>query len=278
MSIRALALPLINSFIVLAAAVSQAGLAQAQTQTAQIETVQTPIGGVKLQFGLPANEAEERRIYDQMDFQRATQAYIWAIPFVAMAEWKHAHLNEIGAAELETVLYLDFKDKLGILTANLTTPYLITFGNLEKGPIVVEVPAANLGGMIMDFWQRPMTDLGQVGPDKGKGGKFMLVGPGQTPPNDTTGYFVVPVTTNNFFAGVRVLDPGAENMAAAQKGFRFYPYAQRANSPEQKSRKVDGKKWSQVQPRGLAYWERFNESMQQEPVQERDRPDTKWAP
>ena len=30
-----------------------------------------------------------------------------------------AHLNEIGAAENETVLYKKFKDKLGILTANL---------------------------------------------------------------------------------------------------------------------------------------------------------------
>ena len=41
---------------------------------------------------------------DEMDFQRATQAYIWAVPFVAMAEWKHAHLDEIGATENETVL------------------------------------------------------------------------------------------------------------------------------------------------------------------------------
>lgn len=37
-----------------------------------------------------------------------------------MAEWKHAHLNDIGAAENETVLYKEIKDKLGILTANLT--------------------------------------------------------------------------------------------------------------------------------------------------------------
>src|SRR5262245_26161937 len=34
---------------------------------------------------------------------------------------------------------------------------------------------------------------------------------------------------------------------------------------------VDGKKWSQVQPRGLDYWKRFDEYMQQEPVEERDR-------
>lgn len=240
------------------------------TTGAPVQTTKTPIGDVQLQFGLPANAAEEQRIYDQMDFQRATQAYIWAIPFVAMAEWKHAHTDEIGAAEGETVLYNSFKDKIGILTANLTTPYLITFGDLSKGPMIVEVPVGNTAGMVMDFWQRPMTDLGQAGPDQGKGGKYVLVGPGQNAP-DASGYRVVKVTTNNFFAGIRVLDPGEQNLDAARKGFRIYPYAQRASPPAQRSRNVDNKPWSQVQPRGLTYWQRFDQFMQQEPVQERDR-------
>jgi len=81
----------------------------------------------------------------------------------------------------------------------------------------------------------------------------------------------VRVATNNFFAGVRVLDPGQDKIEAAQKGFRFYPYAQRDNPPAQKSRAAGSKTWSQVQPRGIAYWERFNEYMQKEPVHERDR-------
>ena len=81
----------------------------------------------------------------------------------------------------------------------------------------------------------------------------------------------MPVTTNNFFAGIRVLDPGEASLAAAQKGFRIYPYAERATPPAQKTRAVGGKTWSQVQPRGIAYWERYNEYMQQEPVHERDR-------
>ena len=241
-----------------------------RAQSSAVETVKTPIGDIRLQFGLPADATEERRLYDQMDFQRATQAYIWAVPFVAMAEWKHAHLNAIGAGELETVLYTEFKDKIGILTANLTTPYLITFGDLTKGPIVIEMPVGNTAGMVMDMWQRPMTDLGQAGPDRGKGGKYLLVGPGQKPPV-AEGFRVVRVATNNFFAGVRVLDPGQDKLEAAQKGFRFYPHAERANPPAQKSKGVGGRTWSGVQPRGLAYWERFNEYMQREPVHERDR-------
>ena len=67
---------------IIAAAIS--GIASA----APIETAKTPIGDINLQSGLPANAEEERRIYDD-GLQRATQAYIWAVPFVAMAEWKH---------------------------------------------------------------------------------------------------------------------------------------------------------------------------------------------
>jgi len=30
---------------------------------------------------------------------------------------------------------------------------------------------------ILDMWQRPMVDSGQIGPFKGKGGKYLLPGP-----------------------------------------------------------------------------------------------------
>ena len=95
--------------------------------TATTGTVDTPIGKIDLLMGLPANAQVEKKIYDEMDFQRACQAYIWATPIVAMNEWKRAHLGVIGAKLGDLVLYNNYKDKLGILTANFTTPYIITF-------------------------------------------------------------------------------------------------------------------------------------------------------
>lgn len=47
---------------------------------------------------------------------------------------------------------------------------------LKDGPLVVEVPPMVLG-MIDDFWFRYVTDIGLVGPDKGKGGKYLLLPP-----------------------------------------------------------------------------------------------------
>src|SRR5215471_1637288 len=157
---------------------------------AQNTTVDTRIGKIDLLMGLPANAQVEQKIYDEMDFQRACQAYIWAVPIVAMNEWKRAHLGPIGAKLGDLVLYNTYKDKLGILTANFTTPYIITFHNIEKGPLVIEQPAGAFAGMVMDFWQRPVADLGQAGPDKGQGGKYLLVGPGQEA-EKADGYFVI---------------------------------------------------------------------------------------
>ena len=233
-------------------------------------TVDTPIGKIDLLMGLPANAQVEKKIYDEMDFQRACQAYIWATPIVAMNEWKRAHLGAIGAKLGDLVLYNNYKDKLGILTANFTTPYIITFYNLEKGPIVIDQPAGAFAGMVLDFWQRPIADLGQAGPDKGKGGKYLIVGPGQEVPR-VEGYYVIQSSTNNVFIGIRVLEPGEDKIKFAMEHFKIYPFAERDSPPPQRSLTPEGKSWSQVQPRGMKYWESLSEIMQQEPVQERDR-------
>src|SRR5262245_10787183 len=80
--------------------------------------VDTRLGKIDLLMGLPANAQVEQRIYDEMDYQRACQAYIWAVPIVGMNEWKRSHLGPIGAKLGDLVLYNTYKDKLGILTAN----------------------------------------------------------------------------------------------------------------------------------------------------------------
>src|SRR5499427_6122435 len=174
-------------------------------------TVDTPIGKIDLLMGLPANAQVEKKIYDEMDYQRACQAYVWAIPIVGMNEWKRAHLGVIGAKPRDLVLYNNYKDKLGILTANFTTPYIITFDNLEKGPLVIDQPAGAFAGMVLDFWQRPIADLGQAGPDRGQGGKYLIVGPGQEAPK-VDGYYVIKSSTNNVFIGIRVLEPGEDKI------------------------------------------------------------------
>src|SRR5262245_31495471 len=118
------------------------------------ETVDTRLGTVELEAGYPSKRSAEK-LFDEMDFQRATQAFIWALPAVGFHGLHLAHRNTFGAKDGEVVLYQSLKDKAGMLTPNLTTLYLMSFFNLaESGPMVVEVPAGATAGGLLDVWQR----------------------------------------------------------------------------------------------------------------------------
>lgn len=235
------------------------------------ETLDTHIGPVELQFGLPADAETVAKLYDEMDFQRASQAYLWGLPIVGFAGWQDAHRRVFGANETDMVVYESVKDKLGILTANATTPYILGLPDLSKtGPLVVDYPAGATAGGVGDFWQRPVTDMGETGPDKGEGGKYLIVGPGQEVPQ-TDGYRVVQSPTFNILMAFRVLDPDPDKAKDLIAKFRMYSYADRDNPTETRFVRPEGKPWTQVPPTGLAYWERLNDILQREPVMERDR-------
>lgn len=172
----------------------------------QAEAVDTRIGQLELQSGYPS-KATAKRLYDEMDFQRATQAFIWALPAVGFHALHLAQLNSFGAKDGDVVLFQNLKDKEGMLTPNITTLYAFSFWNMkEQGPLVVEVPAGATAGGVLDIWQRPLTDLGQTGPEKGQGAKFLILPPGSDDMKPE-GYYVVRSPTNQVWFATRGLDP-----------------------------------------------------------------------
>lgn len=233
-------------------------------------TKDTRIGKIEFDKGFPSKKAVDK-LYDEIDFQRACQAYIWALPIIGFAEWQASAAKSLGAGDLDYVLYLSVEDKLGVLTPNASTPYIVAFPDLSKtGPLVVEVPAGPSGGGVLDFWQRPTTDIGLPGPDKGEGAKYLILPPG-SPDIQADGYRIFRSPTVNIFVGTRALHPDPAAADAWIKQLRIYPYAQRDNPPATRFLKPEGRKWSQVPPRGLAYWERLADILNREPVAERDR-------
>src|SRR5574337_1053089 len=94
--------------------------------TAHAETIETRIG--KLSFthdfasGYPTRETIEK-LYDERDFQRACQAYLWALPIVAMAQAQKDGARafpEVG--EFDFALAIGHEAVLGVLTPNVVTP------------------------------------------------------------------------------------------------------------------------------------------------------------
>ena len=234
-------------------------------------TLDTRIGALSFESGYPT-DATVQKLYDEMDFQRAAQAYLWGIPAVGLNEWRRAHYGVHGGANGEMLNYFDFAEKLGILTPNYTTPYIATFIDLrESGPFVVEVPAGLIAGMILDNWQRVLADLGVVGPDMGKGGKYLILPPGHGPV-EAPGYYIVQAASRDVLAGFRLLgDDKDAAIAELVPQIRTYTWSPEGTGEPMPARDAGDEPWSQMPPRGMAYWDSLDEVIQRNPVDERDR-------
>lgn len=209
-------------------------------------------------------------IFDQLDYQLACQAYLWALPLVSYAQWQSQHRKVFGAGDFDLVHYVTYRDRLGLITANATTPYILNFIDLNAtGPLVIEVPPGHTAGGFSDFWQREFGILGEMGPDQGLGGKHLILPPGHTQPSDVDSYFVHRATGMNIMFGFRTLDPDPEVARELVSGVRVRPLAGAAAPTRLIS--PDGRPWTGDQPRGLDYWVRLHQIYQHEIVDERDR-------
>jgi hypothetical protein len=252
------------NFIPTRIVVALLGMFSAASAPGQGQTASTRIG--ELQFthdfanGYPTKETVEK-LYDERDFQRACQAYLWSIPAVSFAQWQHGQAS-FGAGNGDIAAILSYGDRLGILTPNATTPYYIVFDDLSSGPLVIDLPP-NVRGGLSDGWQRAL-------PNTTRSAKYLVLGPGQEAPTDVAGFEVRRCPTFNMFVGIRITVTDPKEAAALLAQFRAYPYAQRANPPAPKIVGTQGKEWSGMPPRGMEYWQRLNDVIQREPIDERD--------
>ena len=81
------------------------------------------------------------------------------------------------------------------LTANADTVYYFSIVDLTKGPMVVEQPPKGVG-TINDMWFGWIIDIGFPGPDRGEGGRYLLLPPGYDGPLPEGGFYVARSKTN----------------------------------------------------------------------------------
>jgi hypothetical protein len=110
--------------------------------------------------------------YDELDYQRAVQAYIWAVPLVDFVAWT---LSEPSLPVFDQPVAA----KQVLLTANAEVVYGMTMVDLSQtGPLVVDAPAGVLGAVV-DAWQRAIGDVGLTG-----AARYLPAGPGGRPAAD----------------------------------------------------------------------------------------------
>jgi len=116
------------------------------------DKVETRLGTLNFFDGFP-DKASVEKLYDNLDFQRAVQAYLLALPPVSQAANRNA-IRELGPANTVVPIFEQLMDSRSIfLTANTNTVYSWAWLDLSKGPLVLEVPPKVLGA-INDMWYR----------------------------------------------------------------------------------------------------------------------------
>jgi hypothetical protein len=238
------------------------------------DSVKTRIGTLVFKNGYPTEETT-RKVFDEMDYQRAVQAYLWAYPVVSFESIRLGVKRDLGVDYNEFTIADKLADAKSVwLTANDSTVYALTNIDLGKhGPMVVDVPPGAIVGLIDDFWQRSITDLGLPGPDKDKGGKFLLLPPGYKGEVPAAGYHVLRATMNNYNVMVRGIAVKGDFTGAVEvvSKMNVYPWSERNKPKAAKFVSFSGKAVDTLPPGGIEYWARLSAFINNNPVQERDR-------
>ena len=234
------------------------------------EQISTPYGTVELLHNYITDESSIL-LFDAMDMQRAAQAYIWSTPIVSFYTWIEEQNRVYETGNLgEFAVFESLKEKRGVVTGNLTTPYIIQFFNLKDGAVQIEYPEGPTAGGLLDLWQRPIADVGLTGPDQGKGGTYIVVGPEDDPGKyKKDGVYVLQSATQNVFLGLRLLDPSPEFARNFKSSLKMSVVGQET-VPTVFREGLD-REWSATAPRGIAYWQLLHKILQEEPVREQDK-------
>ena len=152
------------------------------------DKVETRIGKLDFKDGAPS-KATLDKVYDNLDFTRAFEAFVNTYQGVSLAAARRALLS-VGVKDNEILIYSELMDAKSLyLTANADTVYFFSFIDLTKGPMVLETPPKALG-TLDDVWWHWVIDFGLPGPDRGEGGKYLILPPGYDGPLPEGGFYV----------------------------------------------------------------------------------------
>ncbi len=230
------------------------------------DSVETSLGTLKFFDGLPDQDTVQK-VFDNLDRMRGVDVFLNTLaPASLLANIEG--LKSVGCDNYSAVIHEDRVDaKTLLLTPNTQTATLWAFMDLKDGPLVLEIPPGVLG-LADDAWMRYIIDLGLVGPDKGKGGRYLFLPPGYTGPVPE-GYFVAkPGTYKVWLVARGFSDKGGTGPAvkAFKDQWKVYPLAEAANPPKMKFINGSGLYFNTIHSTDFTFYEEINKVIQEEPA------------
>lgn len=234
-------------------------------QITTLHNVETRIGTLEFVDGIPTEETS-RNVYEQLDFLRGIEVFLNGIPGASMVGLRRGCIAT-GAVDGTISVFEELMDSKSLfLTANTESIYYATWIDLKNGPIVIESPP-NVLGVVNDFWFRYVADLGNAGPDRGKGGKYLILPPDYkgAPPD---GYFTFKSATyGNLVLGRGFVENGSTQPAvdSIKRHMRVYPLSEAEKSHPAKFINVSGQEINTIHANDFSFYEELDQIIQEEP-------------
>jgi hypothetical protein len=268
--------------------VDQAGVsAEVLRSISTPDRLESRLGTLEFVDGVPNGEAVET-IYDHLDFVHGLNVFLNAYPGASTYALRKG-FHEAGADDNQILIFSELMGSESLfMTANADTVYFVGTVDLTSGPMVVETPPQALA-VFDDMWWQWIVDFGLSGPDRGEGGRFLLVPPGHDGPLPDSGYHVGHSrTTRAFVLGRSFLvdDDPAPTVEQIKSTLKLYPYDQAgfgasiatllegghglphppAPVPETTFVEGSGNAFNTVPPSGFGFFELLNELVQDNPA------------
>ena len=250
------------------------------------DKVETRIGTLEFKDGAPSADTVDK-VYDTLDFTRGLDAFLNSYGGASAYAIRKGLLG-IGAEDNTVTIYPELMDSKSLfLTANADTVYYFSIVDLTKGPMVIEQPPKGVG-TINDMWFQWVIDIGFPGPDRGEGGRYLILPPGYDGPLPDSGFHVARSKTNRvIYASRGYLEnndpkPTVENI---KKTMKIYPYTPGGFGtsiatalegkikleadppvPETKFVEASGKSFNTIPPSDYSFFEMINANVQDEPA------------
>ncbi len=250
------------------------------------DTVETKyLGTLEFSDGRPSSETADK-IYDHLAYLRGVEVFLNWMPASSLEAMRRGHVDNGITAPNQVAISENLMDSTPLfLTGNTDTVYASTILDLERdGPTVVVIPPGSGPGTVNDAFFRFVVDMGAPGPDRGQGGKYLILPPGYDGPIEasadgsavsvtaggvTEDYFIAssPSFTNWLILRGFLVD-GKPDAAVRmfREGLEIYPLASASNPPAMEFTNLSGVPMNTIHANNEKFYEEVNSVIQKEPV------------
>jgi len=251
--------------------------------------VDTRIGALDFYDGIPTDATLEK-VYENLNFMRGVDVFLNFIPATSI-EGMRLGMLELGLDNYNKVVVMeDLMNASSLfLTGNASTVYASAILDLERdGATVIEVPAGAGPGTVNDAFFRFVVDMGAPGPDRKKGGMYIILPPDyegdlQPTPNTFQDNSSVQVEVAGTMQDVWIakstsysnwlilrgfLVDGKPDAATKmwKEGLKIYPLKDAAKPKQMEFINGSGKVFNTIHANNYEFYEELSSVIQKEPI------------